>query len=59
MLHSVALLRTDVSEELRASINWLNFFAAHIDCYIVTANVVPISLVLVTLMKEALSSLAD
>jgi hypothetical protein len=44
MLHCVALVRTDVSEEL--SMCWL----------LVTANVVPSSPILVTLMKEALSS---
>jgi hypothetical protein len=80
MLHRVALVRTDVSEELSASIirvtrfgelgttlsvtsnrrtlrrntNWY-FFAACIGCYL-TASVVPSSPILVTLMKEALSS---
>jgi hypothetical protein len=44
MLRRVALVRTDVSEELRAS-----FIR-------VTASVVPSSPILVTLMKEALSS---
>jgi hypothetical protein len=45
MLHRVALVRIDVSEELSTY-----FFAA---C--VTASVVPCSPILVTLMKEALS----
>jgi hypothetical protein len=45
MLRHVALVRTDVSEEL-SSVRWL----------LVTASVVSSSPVLVTLMKEALSS---
>jgi hypothetical protein len=44
MLRRVALVRTDVSEERSASI------------YMVTANVVPSSQILVILMMEALSS---
>jgi hypothetical protein len=44
MLRRVVLVRTDVSEELSASI------------ISVTANVVPSSPILVTLMMEALSS---
>jgi hypothetical protein len=44
MLHYVALVRTDVSEEL--SLRGL----------LVTANVVPSSPILVNLMREALSS---
>jgi hypothetical protein len=43
MLRHVALVRTDVSEELSVSIR-------------MTASVVPSSPILVTLMKEALSS---
>jgi hypothetical protein len=43
MLRRVTLVRTDVSEELSASL-------------LVTASVVPSSWILVTLMKEALSS---
>jgi hypothetical protein len=46
MLHRVALVRTDVSEELIRSVRRL----------LVTASVVPSSPILVTLMKEALSS---
>jgi hypothetical protein len=46
MLRRVALVRTDVSEELSASLHRL----------IVTASVVPSSSIRVTLMKEALSS---
>jgi hypothetical protein len=72
MLHYVALVRTDVSEELSVSLIrvtrigelgtlavtsnhcTLYFFAA---CQLlVKANVVPSSPILVTLMKEALSS---
>jgi hypothetical protein len=45
LLHRVALVRTDVSEEL-CSVRQL----------LVTASVVPISPILVTLMKEAISS---
>jgi hypothetical protein len=45
MLRRVALVRTDVSEEL-SSVRRL----------LVTASVVPSSLILVTLMKEVLSS---
>jgi hypothetical protein len=48
MLHYVALVRTDVSEELSASIISMHWF-------LVMANV-PSSLILVTLMMEALSS---
>jgi hypothetical protein len=49
MLRRVALVRTDASEELSASfmsVRWLP----------VTASVVPSSPILVTLMKQALSS---
>jgi hypothetical protein len=47
MLRRVVLVRTDVSEELSVSfIGWL----------LVAASVVPSSPILVTLMKEALSS---
>jgi hypothetical protein len=48
MLRRVALVRTDVSEELSASIS--------VRRLLVTASVVPSSPILVTLMKEALSS---
>jgi hypothetical protein len=46
MLRSVALVRTDVPEELLRSVRRL----------LVTASVVPSSAILVTLMKEELSS---
>jgi hypothetical protein len=45
MLHCVVPVRTDVSEEV-SCVCWL----------LVTASIVPSSLILVTLMKEALSS---
>jgi hypothetical protein len=45
MLRCVALVRTDISEEL-SSVRWL----------LVTASVVPSSPILVTLMREVLSS---
>jgi hypothetical protein len=47
MLRRVALVRTDVSEEL---------FLRSVRRLLVTASVVPSSPILVTLMKEALSS---
>jgi hypothetical protein len=53
MLGGVALVRTDVSEELSAS--YLVFLRS-VRRLLVTANVVPSSPILVTLMKEALSS---
>jgi hypothetical protein len=65
MLGSVALVRTDVSEELSASfirvtrISELGTTLAVTDAsrlQLVTASVVPSSLILVTLMKKALSS---
>jgi hypothetical protein len=47
VLRPVALVKTDVSEELSASrVRWL----------LVTASVVPCSPILATLMKDALSS---
>jgi hypothetical protein len=49
MLRRMALVRTDVSEELSASF-------ISVRRLLVTASVVPISLIIVTLMKEALSS---
>jgi hypothetical protein len=49
MLHRVAIVRTYVSEELSASI-------ISVRRLLVTANVVPSSPILVTLMVEALSS---
>jgi hypothetical protein len=50
MLRRVALVRTDVSEELNL------VFLRSVHRLLVTANVVPSSPILVTLMKEALSS---
>jgi hypothetical protein len=61
LLH-VALVRTDVSEGLSASFIRVTRFCqlgttlAVTSKEIVTASVVPISSILVTLMKEALSS---
>jgi hypothetical protein len=52
MLRRVALVRTDVSEELSASI----IFLRSVRRLIVKANVVPSSPILVTLMLDALSS---
>jgi hypothetical protein len=51
MLRRVALIRTDVSKELRASL----VFLRSVRRLLVTASVVPSSPILVTLMKEALS----
>jgi hypothetical protein len=51
MLRRVALVRTDVLEELSASIIKVTRIRE-----LVTANVVPSSPILVTLMMEALSS---
>jgi hypothetical protein len=64
MLRRVALVRTDVSEELSASIIRMrrigelatNALLRSVHRLLVTANVVPSSPILVTLMKEALSS---
>jgi hypothetical protein len=50
ILHRVALVRTDVSEELSASIIRVT------DARLVMANVVPSSPTLVTLLMEALRS---
>jgi hypothetical protein len=62
-LHHVALVRTDVSEELSASFIRVTrigelaaVFLRSVRRLLVTANVVPSSPILVTLMKEALSS---
>jgi hypothetical protein len=52
MLRRLALVRTDVSEELIASF----IRVTRIGRLLVTASVVPSSPILVTLMKEALSS---
>jgi hypothetical protein len=54
MLRRVALVTTDVSEELSASFIG-DFFTACVGL-LVTASVVPSSQILFTLMKEALSS---
>jgi hypothetical protein len=50
MLRRVALVRTDVSEELSAA------FIRSVRQLLVMANVVPSSLIRVTLIKEALNS---
>jgi hypothetical protein len=52
MLRRVALVRTDVSEEHRSSFVFLRSMRR----LLVTANVVPSSTILVTLIKEELSS---
>jgi hypothetical protein len=63
MLRRVALVRTDVSEELSASFIRVTrigelgrTLAVTVRRCLATANVVPSSPILVTLMKEALSS---
>jgi hypothetical protein len=65
MLRRVALVRTDVLEELRASyirvtrigeLGRTLAVSSSVCRLLVTASVVPSSLILVTLMKEALSS---
>jgi hypothetical protein len=59
MLRRVALLRTDISEELRASFIRVTsdlVFLRSVRRLPVTASVIPTSPILVTLMKEALSS---
>jgi hypothetical protein len=56
MLCRVALVRTDVSEEHRAYIIRVLVFLRSIRRLLVTASVVHSSPILVTLMKEALSS---
>jgi hypothetical protein len=56
MLRRVALIRTEVSEELSVSIICDFVFPPSVRRLLVTANVVPISPILVTLMMEALSS---
>jgi hypothetical protein len=56
MLCRVALVRTDVSEELNASIRVTRLvFLRSVRRLLVTASVVPSSPILVTLMKKALS----
>jgi hypothetical protein len=54
MLRRVALVRTDVSEELSTSI--IRVLLRRVRRLLVTANVVPSSPILVTQMIEALSS---
>jgi hypothetical protein len=57
MLHRVALVRTDVSEELNASfIRVTRIGELGATRLLVTASAVPTSTILVTLMKEALRS---
>jgi hypothetical protein len=55
MLRRVAIVRADVSEELSASFIGVTRIG-ELGTMLVTASVVPSSLILVTLMKEALSS---
>jgi hypothetical protein len=60
MLHRLALVRTDVSEELSASFirvaRYHLVLLRSVRRLLVTASVVPSSPILVTLMKEALGS---
>jgi hypothetical protein len=67
MLHRMALVRTDVSEEHITFIIWVtivelgttlavNSKPCSVHRFLVTATVLPSSPILVTLMKEALSS---
>jgi hypothetical protein len=55
MLRRVALVSTDVTEELSASFIRVTRFD-ELGTMLVTASIVPSSPILVTLMKEALSS---
>jgi hypothetical protein len=55
MLRRVSLVRTDVSEELRASFIRVTRIG-ELGITLAVTNVVPSSQILVTLMKEALSS---
>jgi hypothetical protein len=57
MLRRVALVRTDISEELSASFNrvWVIFLRI-VRRLLITASFVPSSTILIILMKEALSS---
>jgi hypothetical protein len=55
LLRRVALVRTDVSEELATDARCLVFLRS-VRRLLFTANVVPSSPILVTLVKEALSS---
>jgi hypothetical protein len=54
MLRRVAHVRTDVSEEHRAT--FIRVFLRSVRRLLVTSSIVPSSPTLVTLMKEALSS---
>jgi hypothetical protein len=54
MLHRVALVRTDVSEELSAS--FIRVTIGELGTTLAVTNIVPSSPILVTLMKEAQSS---
>jgi hypothetical protein len=56
MLRRVALVRTDVSEEPSASFIRVTRIGACVRRLLVAASVVPSSLILLTLMKETLSS---
>jgi hypothetical protein len=56
MLRRVALVRTDVTEEFSASFIKVKRICERVRRLLVTASVVPSSLILVTLMKEGLSS---
>jgi hypothetical protein len=56
ILRCVALVRTDVPQELSASFIRVTVFLHSVRRLLVTASVVPSSPILVTLMKEALSS---
>jgi hypothetical protein len=54
MLRCVALVRTDVSEELSTSIIKVTVLLRSVRQLLVTANVAPSALILVKLMMEAL-----
>jgi hypothetical protein len=56
IIHRVALVRTDVSEELSASFIMTLVFLRSLRRLLVAASVVPSSPIFVTLMKEELSS---
>jgi hypothetical protein len=56
MLRHMALVRTDVSEEFSASFIRVFVFPRSMRRLLVIPSVVPSSAILVTLMKEALSS---
>jgi hypothetical protein len=54
MLRRVALVRTEVSEELKTSIIRATVFRRSLRRLLITDNVVPASLIVVTLMMEPL-----